>query len=824
MYRDDLQWSDTTSVDLIYSLLVHVDQNVNEESRIMLVGCYRTYEDCPVAEKIEDIFTCSRVTLTNITLEALSPDDVNLVISDALCYPQRLTRPLSNLIAQKTTGNPLFIKEFLNSLAAENLLTFSLPRQAWKWDEELIQIKTVSDNVAKLLTRKLLRLSELVLSSLRIMSCFGAEVQDKVLIHVRDACGNPDIIMGLEYAATESLVEKTKRSFRFSHDMIQQTVYNSIELNARQNMLIELAEILLKKSAGGKDDAVLFIIAQFVNRVGPSFITSAEKRARYAGINLQAGERASQVPDFNSVCEYVENGIKFLGDDNWESEHYQLSLALFKNAAIAQWSLGNTTIMSEHIHEVCNKGRVFEDKLEVMDVLIHSLGMDGFSASRSIEHCTSVLMHLGEVFQSPIENDYIVKELSETNKCLIDLPTNTDEMPTNGHPLKVQAMNFLLLLFYFSHQKKHKIFPLAACRMVKLTLEFGLHEYSSVGIAGVALSYYTVFADVETAYKLGKVAVDMAKSQGQTVFPEVSSIVYGMVNVWREPLQVVLPPLLESYKVANAGKTTTALVNAMLYTYRAYFAGSSLPQLHTDMVEFLQLMAQHKRIALYLLIMPVSNAIGAFCGEASAHEVWEGIGQCKDDDENLKMAVEHKELTLYDCIVAVKMMRCFIFRELDDAKNLVTDYLKLLQANEGHGRIVHLATAYTSFYSGMIAWHFFRETLDRYWINIGNDAIEKMRSWSSQCSWNFSNKLLLLQAESHYSLGEEKLAAEKYSQAIESARKHRFVHEEAMGCELASLFHQKMNDQDLSSSLMKRSIDCYTTWGAQKKVEALNAL
>ena len=103
-------------------------------------------------------------------------------------------------------------------------------------------------------------------------------------------------------------------------------------------------------------------------------------------------------------------------------------------------------------------------------------------------------------------------------------------------------------------------------------------------------------------------------------------------------------------------------------------------------------------------------------------------------------------------------MRCFIFRELDDAKNLVTDYLKLMQANEGHGRIVHLATAYNYFYSGMIAWHFFRETLDRYWINIGNDAIEKMRSWSSQCSWNFSNKLLLLQAESHYSLGEEKLA------------------------------------------------------------------
>ena len=817
-----MQWTDTASVQLIYSLLVHIDQKVNEESRLLLIGCYRSDEECQVAVEIDRFVKCSRVSVTNVTLKALSPDDVNTVVSDALCYPRRLTRPLANLITQKTTGNPLFIKEFLNSLADENLLTFSLPRQKWNWDEELIQVKTVSDNVAMLLTRKLLRLSKHVLSSLRIMSCFGAEVQDNVLVHVRDACDNPDIIIGLECAAAEGLVEKTKRSFRFSHDMIQQTVHDCIEPNDRQQMLIELADTLWKKTGGGRDDSVLFIIAHFVNRVGPSFITSAEKRARYASLNLRAGEKSAQVPDFKSVCEYVENGIKFLGDDNWKPKHYQLSLALFKTAAVGQWAIGNTSLMSEHIHEVCTNARVFEDKLEVLDVLIHSLGMDGSSASKSIEHCTSVLTHLGEVFPSPIQNDYIVKELSQTNKCLLDnLPTNIEGMSIMGHPLKLKAMNFLYLLLYFSHQQKNKIFPLAACRMVKMTLEFGLHEYSSVGIAGMALSYYTVFADVDTAYKLGKVAVNVVMSQGQVCFPEVSSIVHGMVNIWREPLQAILPPLLESYKVAKAGKMTTALVNAMLYTYRAYFSGSPLSQLHTEMTEFLQHMAEHKRVALYLLMMPVSNAIGAFSG-GPTHDVWEGIGQCKDDDENLKTAVEHKELTLYDCIVALKMMRSFIFRELDDAKNIVTDCFKLLQANEGHGLVVHLATAYREFYSGLIAFHWFRETLDRYWINIGNSAMAKMESWSSQCSWNFSNKLILLQAESHYALGEIQIAAEKYSQAIESARKHRFVHEEAVACELASIFHQKeMSDQDMSSTLMKRSIECYKTWGAQKKVDAL---
>lgn len=819
-HRDDLQWSDKASVELIYSLLVHIDQMVNEESRLLLIGCYRSDEECPVALKVEEITRGSRVSVTNVNLKALSPDDVNIIVSDALCYPRRLTRPLANVITMKTSGNPLFIKEFLTSLAAENLLSYSLSRHKWQWDEELIQVRTVSDNVAKLLTRKLLRLSEHVLSSLSILSCFGSEVLESVLINVRDVCSNPDVITGLECAAAEGLVEKTKGSYRFSHDMIQKAVDDYIEPNGRQKMLLELAETLLKRTGEDRDDAVLFIIVDFVNRVGPNpnFVSSADKRARYAALNLRAGEKASIVPDYKSVCEYVESGINFLGEDNWKPNHYHLSLALFKHAAIGQWALGNTTLMSDRINEVCHKAKVFEDKLEVLDVLIHSLGMDGASASKSIEHCSCVLEQLGEVFPSPIQNEYIVEELSKRKTRLLDiLPTNTEAMSVMVHPLKVQSMRFLYLLLYFSHQQKDKVFPLVACRMVDMTLEFGLHEFSSVGIAGMALSYYTVFADVDTAYRLGKVAVNMAISQGQKSFPEVASIVHGMVYVWREPLQAVLPPLLESYNTAKSGKTTTALVNAMLYTYRAYFSGSPLKKLDQEMTGFLSRMAHHKRVALYLLMIPVSNAISAFSG-GPTRDAWEGIGQCKDDDENLKTAIQHKELTLYECIVALKMMRCFIFRDLDEAQTIVTNCQELLESM-GHGLV--LATAYRVFYSGLIAFHCCRDSLDRCWINIGNSSIAKMESWSDGCKWNFENKLLLLQAESDYALGNMNSAAEKYRQAVESSRQHRFVHEEAIACELASLFHQKMNDQELSNRYMKRSIECYKTWGAHTKAMAL---
>eukprot|EP00984_Skeletonema_dohrnii_P033498 scaffold30311_cov144-Skeletonema_dohrnii-CCMP3373.AAC.1 len=71
----------------------------------------------------------------------------------------------------------------------------------WEWDEELIESRTISDGVAEILTRKLLRLSEDQLSGIVMLSCFGSEVSLEVLALVRSSGGNSDIMNTLDYLA-----------------------------------------------------------------------------------------------------------------------------------------------------------------------------------------------------------------------------------------------------------------------------------------------------------------------------------------------------------------------------------------------------------------------------------------------------------------------------------------------------------------------------------------------------------------------------------------------------------------------------------------------
>ena len=107
-------------------------------------------------------------------------------------------------------------------------------------------------------------------------------------------------------------------------------------------------------------------------------------------------------------------------------------------------------------------------------------------------------------------------------------------------------------------------------------------------------------------------------------------------------------------------------------------------------------------------------------------------------------------------------------------------------------------------------------------MGLGQKAVQKFRRWKNECEWNFENNLLLLQAEHSFAIGEFAAAQKLYHLSIASAQRHRFIHEEAIACELASLFHTSCGRKDLSCKLLKQSMACYQSWGATRKVDALS--
>eukprot|EP00984_Skeletonema_dohrnii_P030219 scaffold21547_cov104-Skeletonema_dohrnii-CCMP3373.AAC.1 len=333
LFLDDLHWADSASLELIAFLIDEMGASIADDStpavrstNVFIVCTVRTNEvdnSSDLADFLQQIRSCDNVTVTDMALQDLSTDDVNVMISEALCYSQRLTRSLAGIVHQKTEGNPFFIKEFLNDLTVENLLVYRFSEKTWEWDwewdEELIESRTISDGVAEILTRKLLRLSKDQLSGIVMLSCFGSEVSLEVLALVKSSSGNSDIMNTLDCLAQARFVERSDEKYCFVHDMILHAAQGAVDENERMIIMKELLQALLPH--GYSDDTILFIVVDLISRVGADRVHDSESRLLYAQLHLTAAKKATNATDFASASTCVKRGISFLPVGHWESRY-----------------------------------------------------------------------------------------------------------------------------------------------------------------------------------------------------------------------------------------------------------------------------------------------------------------------------------------------------------------------------------------------------------------------------------------------------------------------------------------------------------------------
>ena len=329
LFLDDLHWADSASLELITFLIDEMGANITADSvtavrgtNVLIIGTVRTDEvekSSDLAEFLEKIRSYYNVTVTDMALQDLSPNDINVMISETLCYSQRLTRSLAGIVHHKSEGNPFFVKEFLNDLTVENLLVYSFSERSWDWDEELIESRTISDGVAEMLTRKLLRLPRDELLGLVMLSCFGSDVSFEVLALVKSSCGNSNIMNTLDSIAKARFVERTDEKYRFVHDMILNAAQEALDENERTNIMEELLQALLPH--GYSDDTILYIVVDLIARVGADRVRDSETRILYAQLNLLAAKKATNTTDFASASTCAKCGISFLSAGHWESNY-----------------------------------------------------------------------------------------------------------------------------------------------------------------------------------------------------------------------------------------------------------------------------------------------------------------------------------------------------------------------------------------------------------------------------------------------------------------------------------------------------------------------
>ncbi|MCY7394286.1 MAG: AAA family ATPase, partial [Leptolyngbyaceae cyanobacterium CAN_BIN12] len=113
MFLDDLQWADSASLSLIRVLMAE-----SKTGYLLLIGAYRDNEVFAAHPLMLTLDTVSKAgaTVNTIALQPLSQHSLNQLVADTLHCEEQLAQPLTELVIQKTQGNPFFAIQFLKAL------------------------------------------------------------------------------------------------------------------------------------------------------------------------------------------------------------------------------------------------------------------------------------------------------------------------------------------------------------------------------------------------------------------------------------------------------------------------------------------------------------------------------------------------------------------------------------------------------------------------------------------------------------------------------------------------------------------------------------
>src|SRR5262249_15322220 len=121
LFLDDLQWLDAATLELLENILIQPDAQY-----LLLVGAYRDNE-VDVAHPLTRTLSVIRengAVVRDIVLGPLDDEDLTQWFADALHCSLERTRPLAQVVHEKTAGNPFFANQFLQQLVDDDLVTF----------------------------------------------------------------------------------------------------------------------------------------------------------------------------------------------------------------------------------------------------------------------------------------------------------------------------------------------------------------------------------------------------------------------------------------------------------------------------------------------------------------------------------------------------------------------------------------------------------------------------------------------------------------------------------------------------------------------------
>ncbi|GGA26182.1 serine/threonine protein kinase [Okeania sp. KiyG1] len=832
LFLDDLQWADSASLNLLKVLM-----GDSRTGYLLLLGAYRDNEVFPAHPLMLCLSELEKqeAVVSTVTLAPLSVNHINQLVAETLSCAVELATPLTDLIYQKTKGNPFFTNQFLKALYEDDLITFNQNLGYWECDLVKVRDAAITDDVVEFMAGRLYKLPETTQNALKLAACIGNQF-DLETLAITSKTSSEEVATNLWSALREGLIlpqseaykffqewEKDEEKadgiavgYRFLHDRVQQAAYSLIPEEQRKITHFNIGTLLLEKTPEAQLEEGIFEIISHLNR-GIELITTNEKQMQLCKLNLLGTRKAKSSTAYIVAWEYLETGIQLLEENSWEAD-YELTLNLYTEAVEISYLKSNFETMEKMAEIVLSQARNILDRVKVYEMQVQRLSVQN-QFVEAIEVGLDCLKLLGVDLPLEPTTEEAGSWLEKTNialdnfsdEAIIELPDMTDR--------KIKAvMGMLSRLIPPCYFGRPSLLSIIVCQSVLLSLEYG----NTFDTPPAFSSYAMVLCssnDISRGYRTGNAGIQILKKQNSNPRKAiVYNMFYAHVSHWSQHSRHSIAALHEGYQSSiNVGDLEYAAYTLNNHRVFKYCVGEELSGLIPELkqsVEFCYSI-QFEGTALHIatILQTVHNLIHL------SECPWSLQGKFYDETTTVEIFQKNSNIAALTIHNWSKIYLNYLFEGDLDVVYFLSEVEEALNSLVGH-----VFFPIFTFIAGLtylsLAGEEIGEQRNQY-LEQGKKFSDRVELWATYAPMNYQHKSDLMQAEKCRVLGQKLEAIELYDKAIAGAQENEYIQEEALANELAAKFYLDWGKETVAEAYMQKAYYCYAHWGAKAKTDHL---
>jgi predicted ATPase/two-component sensor histidine kinase len=812
LFLDDLQWSDAGTLSLLEKLCESDVRNV------LVVGAYRDNEvglTHPLRRSIDAI----KQTGTHVDEILLAPllfDDVSRLIGDGLRTSRRELADLSSLVFERTGGNPFYVVQLLQFLTDEHVLAFDLESRAWTWDHDRLREARFARSIVDLMIGKIERLPQPTQALLGQFACVGGRAASSLLARI-SGLHEVDVEATLADGVEAGLLYRSREGFAFVHDRVLEATYDLLPAHQRAQAHLRIGRVLASQAPMAEERCIFEIVNQYDRVI--HLLDDPHERDRVVDFNLEAGQRARASSAYGSALAYLSIGSELLDEGGWDTD-YARKFQLESLRAECEFLTGDTESSKKRLSMLDQRARTLSDRAAITFLRI-TLYTALDQMHLAVQTCLDYLQHVGinwvphpgrrEVRE---EYDLLLRRIGNARiEALADLPLLQDAELT-------ATMNVLTAVLPPAFFSDENLVCLVLCRMANLSVVHGNSDASSLGYAYLGMVAGPMFDDYDAGYRFGQLGLSLVDKCGLDRFKARVYMCFAYhVTPWTKAIRTGLPLLRRAFEVASeSGDLTYIGFSSCCVVTALIAAGEPLGEVEQEAQRRLQIV-QTAKFGLIVDIITAQLALirslraGAADHDATSNPFADVAFERRlDSDPSLAIAA---------CWYWIrKQQACYLAGDIAGALHAEGRAAPLLWTSSGHFEIAEY-----QFFAGLAraSWHDEapQEARAANLEKLGNHH-RQLELWAQHCPSNFGSRAALVRGELARIAGRDFEAMGCYEEAIRLARKHDFIHDEALAHDMAARFYLARGFGTIAGAYIRNARRAWLRWGAIARVKALD--